>query len=76
MTKEHTGACTRASRVTRARPEEVYSAICSAAFARRQAVPQVFEIEVRLGLAGVDVEGISRWFFTQIRHVNREAFSP
>jgi hypothetical protein len=37
--------------------------------ARSQAVSQVLEIEFRPGLAGIDVRGVGRRLFTQIRHV-------
>jgi hypothetical protein len=37
--------------------------------ARSQAVSQVLEIERRPGRAGVDIWGVGRRLFTQIRHV-------
>ena len=40
------------------------------ALAGSQAVPQILEIQRRPGLAAIDVGGLGRGLFTQIRHVS------
>ena len=49
--------------------EQAYGDIFGA-LAGSQAVPQILEIQRRPGLAAIDVGGLGRGLFTQIRHVS------